>query len=247
MEVQVSTTGLLDLQREMRACIETLAEGRASIAQQLSRLEDAWSDRAFVQMAERVNQSLAVIEAHTKELWTLSQFLGVLASRVEGVAGHAASNATAQTAAPAVAPRTAAPVRPSPLARVMALPTIQLESTTQKLLNPRDFSVADFDWGTQQPGVDFRQPHHGREPASFAELVRGVPTVIAATAAGATLDADQRRVADAFLADPVRLGRHPNGTIDVIDGRHRLWAAMQLGISIPVTVDDTDISRRRRG
>jgi hypothetical protein len=243
MEVRVSTRGLLDVQREMRSCIDTLAEGRASIAHRLTTLENDWSDRAFVQMAERVHQALAAIEGQIKELWTLSQFLGVLASRVDAVAGQASHTSASVVAAL----RTAAPSRQTPLERVGALPTTRFESQALRLLDPRQFSIADFDWGTPQPGVDLRQPHHGREPASYAELVRAVPGVMAAAAAGVPLNASQRKVADAFIADPVRLGRHPNGTIDIIDGRHRLWAAMQLGITIPVTVDDTEIPARRKG
>lgn len=68
------------------------------------------------------------------------------------------------------------------------------------------------------------KPHHNNQPSVYIEVTRR---------AASTGDWSQYC---GHTADPIRLDRSPDGRIDIIDGRHRIWSALRVGTSIPVQI-----------
>lgn len=170
---------------------------------------DANAHRAHVTLIVNV----AAIVAAAKELDALAGGLSSLAEKGSQLCLglHTTARATAR----------AAQEVPSLGAcdRLRALPTMLLPSgQTARILNLKEFSVDDFDWACTIPEVDMEQANRGRSAADYLAFVASGDW---ATFCG---------------TDPVFLDRGADGRIDIIDGRHRLWAALKLGLTVPVQV-----------
>ncbi len=137
------------------------------------------------------------------------------------------------------------PIKPLPVE-----PSI-LRSSQGKPLTVFDvgqYTATGIDWG----GPDFVQGFDGADGHwsvgdEYVAVARLLPEVMRKVNASEAIPADptspERRCYEAFFGcDPIRIDWRLDGRPDVLDGRHRLYACMKLGISPPVS-----LAERKRG
>jgi hypothetical protein len=110
---------------------------------------------------------------------------------------------------------------------------------------------ACIDWGADAhfPEKFNTERWKGREADDYRELMKKTPTLLAQCRASGTVNVtgELALARDAYFgSDRVRLEVAADGKVSVVNGRHRVMAAIECGASIPVSVWRADDPSRPR-
>lgn len=218
---------------ELRAFCASLREDRARVLSHLVlRLSESWSGEPYEKAKDGIVPPFdAVMEAalHFESLSVkLERYERTLRSYLD-LAGS--SSRTAEVPAPA---------GPSTSALGRSLTTRRGEPL--QLLDPRTLDRGRIDWTSDDFVRDFwNQTHHGYTGADYMALVAVLPRVLQAVErdpaneGGFAPGSLERACYEAFFGDAViRISDGPAGLLSIDNGRHRLFAALQQGVQIPV-------------
>ena len=245
--VRADPERLAGLVKALRFVARDLDEGERRVRQEFVALESDWSDVHYIEVGDRLAELLQEIHNGIVALDAQAEWLEVLIRRLDGLETppHLMTAGTGATANVGSVDRTTRLATEPPVGaygRLATLPFVPgaLGPHRIRLLDPSDFGPEDFDWTTTIPETEFEQAFHNNDPAAYREFVMEVREVMDLLREGQPIP---QRLADCysvwFRSQPVRLDRGPDGRIDIVNGRHRLWAAIKLGLPVPVEVAGT--------
>ena len=197
-----------------------------------SRLNDSWRDQQFREFATEISRDLNQLREAASEIEMIASRIEQLVPALERYlsesppSGASISSFTSQSFG-----------KKRPLDGVTS---DQGHSLT--LLSVSDLSADDIEWGDSDFGKTFRsEMHHGYTGHGYLEFASHLPEVLEHVKEGGKIDdwpsgSTERACHSAFFRKQViRLDRTPDGKIEVIEGQHRLYACLQLGIDPPVS------------
>jgi len=199
----------------------------------LSRLNDSWRDQQSREFAEEVSHDLDQLREAASEIEMIAERIEQLVPPLEQYLseGHTSSTSVSSQS-PSSSPEGSRPLD--------GVTNDQGHSLT--LLPVSNLSAEDIEWGDSNFERTFRsETHHGYTGRDYLEFVSHLPEVLERVKEGGDIDdwpsgSTERACHSAFFRKQViRLDRTPDGKIEVIEGRHRLYACLQLGIDPPVS------------
>lgn len=175
-------------------------------------------------------------EAQRVRLGALAQALDTLSSEADPSGKSRPANG-----APSGSATNALPARTHAIAGGFTGETIEHGKETFDMWSFADLDPACINWGAD---ADFPQKFStetwkGRNADDYRELMRKTPALLAQcrTSGTAGVAEDLALARDAYFgSDQVRLEIGADGRVSVVNGRHRVMAAIECGASIPVSV-----------
>ena len=223
-QVRAEPEELRLLSRQIRDACASVDEGSRGLLQALAELGATWQDLRYVQCGEAIRSQLGRVHAAAVHLETLASKLEILAGPLE---------ASLQAGPPA--PRGALPAT-----RAVGFRSRRREPLYW--LRTGDLAPSDLDWGDAGFVAGFEADrHHGHTASDYLDLAETLPAVrkrlAAEDAPRFSPGSREARTYDAFFGgDPIRLERLPDQRLTVVDGRHRLYACMRVGVEPPVVI-----------
>jgi len=218
VRVHADVEALTELARRTKALLDDAGHGRAALLLDLTDLRGVWDDIHYRELHERLTATLDRLQTGLNSVPELCRYLERLRVALERYLGIG--------------------LRPTGTLTTAATRDDQRRAIALEIL--RDVSV---DWSSE----DFRSEfyggtHHGYCGDDYLALARHLPAVRRLVEGGLsdTLahGSDARRCYDSFYgSDPIRIVKQGR-RLSVDDGRHRLFACLELGIEpIAVLID----------
>ena len=224
--------------KQQRAFVETFGDRHGRLRAMLQRLNNSWRDRQFREFAEEVSHDLDQLREAASEIEMIAERIEQLVPPLEQYLseGHTSSTSVSYQS------QSSSSKGSRPLDGVTSD-----QGHPLTLLPVSGLSVDDIKWGDLDFGKTFKsETHHGYTGRDYLEFASHLPEVLEHVKEGGDIDdwpsgSAERACHSAFFRKQViRLDRTPDGKIEVIEGRHRLYACLQLGIDPPVSWAGTD-------
>lgn len=223
--VRVDSEEIRRLATHLRSAVTEMERRTSEVLARLDGLEDAWPDDAGDRYRESLALSLGRLSRDLELLGDSAGELERLAGRLDRYLGASLDSSGTGVAGPSQ------PARPIPRGR----------KGLMQMMSASGLRKAQIDWGEPTFERTFHgQSHHGYTAQDYLNLAGQLPKVITAIEQGSEgaeypHGSAERRVYDAFWgSSAIELLRLPDGRIEVIEGRHRLFACLELGIDPPV-------------
>lgn len=222
MNVHADPEALRALARRTRELCDDAGRGRDTVLRELVFLRERWNDARYAEAYERLVPTMDRVRAGLDALDSASARLDRLAAALDVyLRAGATASADARSAA-AIAGRD----RRGPVSLAL------LRTST-------------IEWTSPDFGIEFyRATDKGHAGDGYLALARGLPAVRRSVergdAASLPPGSAARRCWEAFYgSDPIRIEKRA-GRLDVIDGRHRLFACLALDIEPIADLVDLD-------
>lgn len=246
-QVHADPEELRRIARQQRAFMERLRDRHDRLLAMLSRLNDSWRDQQFKEFAEEVTHDLNQLREAASQIEMMAGRIEQLALPLEDYLSEGLDSGVSEVQYKS-GDELSSPPPPPPAGKSSGSKNNPLNDVTSDqehsltLLSVADLSMEDIEWGRPDFENTFKtETHHGYTGEDYLEFVSHLPEVIEHVKEGGNLDAwssgsTKRACHSAFFRKQViRLDRTPEGKIDVIEGRHRLYACLQRGIDPPVS------------
>jgi hypothetical protein len=204
----------------------------------LMEVRPSWDDAQGAQTHEELTETNYRLRRVLDELELLARRFQAHAGRLdEYLASSGVSGSDSRPPAPGA--RSACAAAP-PKWGSIGETVVSREGKRLELWSFSGVTPQAFDWGAPSFPAEFEaQSHHGNTAEDYRRWAREAGDVVKQVRAGGwdSVDGANRQVRDVFLgSEPVRVIIPKDGSMPVVESRHRVLAAIQTRATIPVEV-----------
>jgi len=247
---------MAELGNAVRGLALNLDRLRGNLLHTLTELRATWRDSGGAQYETKLMGCLDEYYRATRELEAAARPLDSLRERLNHyLSATLASPSGLETTASSAVRGAPATLIGVPSRGVVGRIVPVTGGTTARTLVPAAWlRNARIEWALENNDMKtafHSTTHHGYDAKDYLKLASALPAVLAALEAPESSmdvfferESGEYRAYRAFFgSDPIRIERTSDNLLNVIDGRHRLFACMELGVDAPVELVEAFLDR----